>query len=74
MGKAKATTAVAISGLLVVAQTLPAWAGSVAPAVSSQHEHQALTKRRAGIESRRHRSGQPGHHLDRVSRVRRSDK
>ena len=32
MGKAKATTAVAISGLLVVAQTLPAWAGSAAPA------------------------------------------
>jgi hypothetical protein len=32
MGKAKATTAVAISGLLVVAQTMPAWAGSAAPA------------------------------------------
>jgi hypothetical protein len=32
MGKAKATTAVAISGLLVVAQTTPAWAGSAAPA------------------------------------------
>jgi hypothetical protein len=32
MGKAKATTAVAMSGLLVVAQTLPAWAGSAAPA------------------------------------------
>jgi hypothetical protein len=37
MGKAKATTAVALSGLLVVAQTMPAWAGSAAPADPRLH-------------------------------------